>query len=34
MEKSWATMKRFLGNNLRDFQSVDAAILSFFHPSE
>jgi transposase len=31
IEKSWANMKRFLGNNLRGFQSLDSAILSFFH---
>jgi transposase len=34
IEKSWANMKRFLGNNLRGFQSLDSAILSFFHLTE
>jgi transposase len=30
IEKSWATMQRFLGNNLRDFQLVNSAIYDYF----
>jgi transposase len=30
IEKSWANMKRFLCNNLRDFKSVDSAIYDYF----
>ncbi|MDR2515821.1 MAG: hypothetical protein LBC88_00395 [Spirochaetaceae bacterium] len=30
MEKSWANMKRFLRNNLRDFQSVNSAVYDYF----
>jgi transposase len=33
IEKSWANMKRFLRNNMRDFQSVDSAVYGFFHDS-
>jgi len=30
IEKSWANMKRFLRNNLKDFQSVTSGIYSYF----
>ena len=30
IEKSWANMKRFLRNNLQDFQSVDSAVYNYF----
>jgi transposase len=30
IEQSWANMKRFLRNNLHDFQSVDSAVLDYF----
>jgi transposase len=30
IEKSWANMKRFLCNNLKDFQSVDSGIYNYF----
>jgi transposase len=30
IEKSWANMKRFLRNNLRDFQSVNSAVNYYF----
>ena len=30
IEKSWANMKRFLRNNLQDFQSVNLAIYDYF----
>jgi transposase len=30
IEKSWANMKRFLRNNLKDFPSVDSAIYNYF----
>jgi transposase len=30
IEKTWANMKRFLSNNMKDFQSVDSGIYSYF----
>jgi isftu1 transposase len=30
IEKSWANMKRFLRNNLKDFQSVISGIYHYF----
>jgi transposase len=30
IEKSWANMKRFLRNNLRNFQSVNSAVYDYF----
>ena len=30
IEKSWANMKRFLCNNMREFHSVDSAIYDYF----
>jgi len=30
IEKTWANMKRFLRNNLKDFLSVDSAIYNYF----
>ena len=30
IEKSWANMKRFLRNNMREFNSVDSAIYGYF----
>jgi transposase len=30
IEKSWANMKRFLCDNMQDFQSVDTAICDYF----
>ena len=33
IEKSWANMKRFLRDNLQDFQSVDSAIYAYFNVS-
>jgi len=30
IEKSWAHMKRFLHNNLKDFQSVIAGVYDYF----
>jgi transposase len=30
IEKSWANMKRFLSNNLKDFHSVDSCIYNYF----
>jgi transposase len=30
IEKSWANMKRFLCNNLQDFNSVDSAVYNYF----
>jgi hypothetical protein len=30
IEKTWANMKRFLRNNLQDFQSVDSAVYNYF----
>ena len=30
IEKSWANMKRFLRNNLKDFQSVTSGIYNYF----
>ena len=30
IEKSWANMKRFLRNNLKDFQSVVSGIYDYF----
>ena len=30
IEKTWANMKRFLRNNLQDFQSVNSAIYGYF----
>jgi transposase len=30
IEKTWANMKRFLSNNLQDFQSIDSAIYDYF----
>ena len=30
IEKTWANMKRFLRNNLKDFLFVDAAIYNYF----
>jgi transposase len=34
IEKSWANMKRFLRNNMCNFQSVDSAIYSYFGISD
>ena len=31
IEQTWANMKRFLGNNPRDYQSVDSAVCDYFH---
>jgi transposase len=30
IEKTWANMKRYLRNNLKDFHSVDSAIYNYF----
>jgi transposase len=30
IEKSWANMKRFLRNNVQDYQSLASAILDYF----
>jgi len=30
IERTWANMKRFLRNNLKDFNSVDSAIYNYF----
>jgi transposase len=30
IEKSWANVKRSLRNNLKDFQSVNAAVYAYF----
>jgi len=30
IEKTWANMKRYLGNNIVNFQSVDSAIYDYF----
>jgi len=30
IEKSWANMKRFLGNHLHTYQSVESAIYDYF----
>ena len=30
IEKPWANMKRFIRNNLQDFQSVDSAVYDYF----
>lgn len=30
IEKSWANMKRFLRNNMKDFESIDTAIKNYF----
>jgi len=30
IEKTWANMKRFLCNNLKDFHSVDSGIYNYF----
>jgi transposase len=30
IEKTWANMKRFLRNNLNNFQSIDACIYNYF----
>jgi len=30
IEKTWANMKRFLNNNLEDYESVDSAIYDYF----
>ena len=30
MEKTWANMKRFLKNNLQDYESIDSAIYDYF----
>jgi transposase len=30
IEKSWANMKRFLCNNLQDFNSIDSAVYDYF----
>ena len=30
IEKSWANMKRFLRNNLKNFQSVASGIYNYF----
>ena len=34
IEKTWANMKRHLGNNVINFHSVDSAIYSYFGVSE
>jgi hypothetical protein len=34
IEQSWANMKRFLRNNMNNFQSVDFAIYSYFDISD
>jgi transposase len=33
IEKSWANMKRFLRDNLQDYESVDNAIYDYFKVS-
>jgi transposase len=30
IEKTWANMKRFLRNNLKEFESVDAGVYNYF----
>ena len=30
IEKVWANMKRYLGNNMANFQSVDSVIYNYF----
>jgi len=30
IEKSWANMKRYLSDNIHDYQSVDSAIYKYF----
>jgi len=30
IEKSWANMKRYIRDNIRDYQSVDSAIYDYF----
>ena len=34
IEKTWANMKRYLCNNIRDCQSVDSAVYDYFGISE
>jgi transposase len=34
IEKTWANMKRFLSNNMKDFQSVDFGIYRYFELQE
>jgi transposase len=31
IEKDWSNMKRFLRNNMKDFQSLDSAIYNYFN---
>ena len=31
IDQTWASMKRFLGNNLRDYQPADSAVCDYFH---
>ena len=33
IEKSWANMKRYLRDNLQNFQSVDSAVYDYFDVS-
>jgi transposase len=34
IEKSWANMKRYLRNNLKNYQSVESAILDYYGVAE
>jgi len=34
IEKSWANMKRYVCNNMKNFHSVNSAIYSYFEVSE
>ena len=34
IEKTWANMKRYLCNNMQDYQSVDSAVYDYFGVSE
>jgi transposase len=30
IEKSWANMKRYLGNNMENYQSIEAAVYDYY----
>jgi len=34
IEKTWANMKRFLKNNMQDYESVDSAIYDYFRVAD
>jgi len=34
IEKTWANMKRYIGNNMKNFETVDSAIYEYFGVSD